>query len=151
MKHLEYTIDISVPAEKVWNIMLNEQSYQQWVATAWPNSSYKGKWEQGTEISFLSPGEGGIKARLDIVKPYEHVLATHIALVDKDGNEERSAERSNGLIGTREEYRFKEVNGKTTLTVSIETDPAWTEMFNDGWPTALQDLKNMCEEQSVAA
>jgi len=130
--------------------MLNEHSYKQWVATAWPNSLYKGKWEQGTEISFLSPGAGGTKARLDIVKPYERVSATHIAVLDKDENEERSAERSNGWIGTLEEYRFKEANGKTTLTVLIETDPAWVEMFNGGWPTALEDLKSMCEKQSVA-
>lgn len=38
MEHLEYSIVISAPAKKVWETMLQEDTYKQWVAKSWPNS-----------------------------------------------------------------------------------------------------------------
>lgn len=56
MEQLKYKIDISAPVKKVWETMLNENTYKQWVAKSWPNSFYTGKWEQGEDISFNRPG-----------------------------------------------------------------------------------------------
>ncbi|HYG02570.1 MAG TPA: SRPBCC domain-containing protein, partial [Chryseosolibacter sp.] len=141
MEHLEYTIVISASAKTVWETMLQKETYKQWVAKAWPDSSYEGKWGQGERIRFIGPEGSGTLAELVEVKPYERILAHHIAVLLPGGVEDRSSEMAKGWVGITEEYRFSEHHGNTTVTVLIATTPAWRKMFDEGWPMALQELK----------
>jgi uncharacterized protein YndB with AHSA1/START domain len=150
MEHLEYKVVISAPAKKVWETMLQEDTYRQWVAESWPGSFYKGKWEKGEKIRFIGPEGSGTLAELVDVKPYERILARHIAVLAPGGAEDRTSDVAKGWIGITEEYKFSERAGNTTLTVSIETNPEWRKMFDDGWPAALQELKKLAERQLAA-
>jgi uncharacterized protein YndB with AHSA1/START domain len=150
MEHLEYKIVISASAKKVWETMLQENTYKQWVAKSWPNSSYEGQWVQGEKIKFIGPDGSGTLAELVEVKPYERILARHIAVLTPGGAEDRTSEVAKGWIGITEEYQFTEHLGATTLTVFIETNPEWSKMFDDGWPTALEELKKIAERQLAA-
>jgi uncharacterized protein YndB with AHSA1/START domain len=151
MKHLEYKIVISAPAKKVWETMLEKESYKKWTAKSWPDSSYDGKWTKGEKIKFTGSDGSGTLAEFLEVKPYERILARHIAVLGQGGVEDRTSDLSKGWIGTTEEYRFSEQNGKTTLTVVMETTPEWAKMFDEGWPTALEELKKLAERQLTTA
>ena len=151
MENLEYKIEIAAPARKVWGTMLNQDTYKQWVAKSWPNSDYDGKWEEGTEIKFIGPDGSGTLAELVEVKPYKRVLARQIAALGKGGVEDRTSDVAKGWIGTTEEYIFSERDGKTTLIVRIGTTPEWREMFDEGWPIALEELKKLAERQMAPA
>lgn len=147
MKHLEYKTVISAPAKKVWETMLNKETYEQWVGKSWPGSSYDGKWVKGEKMKFAGADGSGTLAEFVEVKPYERVLARHIAALGPGGVEDRTSDLAKGWIGTTEEYRFSEQNGKTALTVVIETNPDWAQMFDEGWPAALEELKKLAEGQ----
>jgi uncharacterized protein YndB with AHSA1/START domain len=148
MERLEYEVKISAPARVVWETMLQKETYEQWTAKSWPGSSYEGKWEKGTEIKFGSTEQGGTVAKLEDVKPYEHILAEHIAILLPGGGQDRTSEEAKGWVGTIEEYKFSERNGKTTLNVVIQIkNPEWKKMFDEGWPTALEELKKLSEKQ----
>ena len=149
MEHLEYKIVISAPVKKVWETMLQQETYRQWVAKSWPNSFYEGKWEKGEKIRFIGPDGSGTLAELVEVKPYEKLFARHIAILGPGGEEDRTSEIAKDWVGITEGYTFAEQNGKTTLTVSIETTPEWRKMFDDGWPAALDELKKITESQLV--
>ncbi len=146
MKTLTYNIQIAAPVKKVWDTMLQADTYQQWVKVSWPGSYYDGKWEKDADIKFISPGQGGTLAHIVELKPQQYVLANHIAVLHADGSEDRSSELAKGWIGTEESYRFTEKNGMTELTTEIKTSPKWEMMFNDGWPKALAKLKEICEQ-----
>jgi alpha-N-arabinofuranosidase len=75
------------------------------------------------------------------LRPYEFILAKHIAVIGSDGTEDRDSDLAKGWIGTTESYTFTEKNGKTQLKVEINTSPDWEKMFSDGWPNALKKLK----------
>ncbi len=150
MEHLEYRIVISAPAKKVWDTMLEKETYKQWVANSWPNSSYEGRWAKGEKIRFIGPDGSGTLAEIVDFRPYESVLTRHIAVLGPNGSEDRTSDVAKGWIGITEAYRFVEENGKTTVTVSIETTPEWRKMFDDGWPAALEDLKRITERQLAA-
>lgn len=105
---------------------------------------------KGEKIKFIGPEGSGTLAELVEVKPYERILAVHIAVLGPGGAEDRTSEVAKGWIGIKEEYNFAEHLGKTTLTVSIETTPEWSKMFNDGWPGALQELKKITERKLAA-
>lgn len=145
MENLEYRTVINAPAKKVWDSMLQKETYEQWVAKSWPDSSYEGKWSKGEKVRFIGPDGSGTLAELTEVKPYEKVFARHIAVLNPGGVEDTTSEVAKGWIGITEGYTFNEQNGKTTLTVSIQTNPAWRKMFDEGWPTALQELKKIAE------
>lgn len=145
MKKLEFTIEINAGKKKVWDTMLQPDSYREWVRASWPDSYYDGTWEKGEDIRFLLPGRGGTMANLVECKPHDYILAKHIATIRADGTLNRNSENSKGWIGTTESYTFIEKDGKTTLKVVVETSPDWEYMFNDGWPGALKRLKEICE------
>lgn len=149
MKHLEYDIDIAADRKTVWGVMLQPETYKEWVQASWPGSTYKGKWAKGEEILFISPEGGGTVAHIDEYKPYETVLARHVGVVNPDGTQDRKPGTANDWIGTLERYTFLEKNGKTRIRVDIDTAPAWESMFNDGWPAALRKLKEVCEKHAV--
>jgi len=48
--------------------------------------------------------------------------------------------------GAKEAYQFSEQNGVTTLKVTIETIEKWAGMFEEGWPKAVEKLKELCEK-----
>jgi uncharacterized protein YndB with AHSA1/START domain len=147
MLHLEYKVVISAPAKKVWETMLQKETYEQWVAKSWPGSTYEGKWAKGEKIRFIGPEGSGTLAELVEVKPYESIFARHIAVLLPGGVEDRTSEVAKGWIGITEVYKFAEHAGKTTVTVSIGTTPEWRKMFDEGWPGALQELKTIAERQ----
>ena len=151
MEHLEYKVEISAPAKTVWETMLQEETYKQWVAKGWPNSTYKGKWAKGEKIKFVGQDGAGTLAELVDVKPYQKISARHIALLLPGGKEDRTSEEAKGWIGTIEEYTFTERNDKTTVLVHMSTTPEWRKVFDDGWPKALTELKKITEQQYAEA
>ena len=129
MKNLKYSIEIAAAPQKVWEIMLNPTTYQEWVNVSWPGAYYEGNWKKGENVRFLSPGQGGTLANLVECKPAEHILAKHIAVITSKGTEDRESPEAKTWIGTTEAYTFKNKNGKTELTVEMETTPEWESMF----------------------
>jgi uncharacterized protein YndB with AHSA1/START domain len=147
MEKLEYKIVIAAPAKKVWETMLEKETYEQWVSKSWPGSTYQGKWEKGEKIRFAGSDGSGTLAELIEVRPYENVLARHIAVLQQGGVEDRTSDIAKDWVGITEEYRFAEHNGKTTVTVLIQTTPEWKKMFDDGWPMALEELRQIAERK----
>jgi uncharacterized protein YndB with AHSA1/START domain len=145
MKTLEYKINIDAPAKKVWEKMLGPETYREWVAVSWPGSFYEGEWKQGEKIRFIGNDQSGTLAKLVEVKPLQSISAEHIAVLMPGGIEDRDSEVAKGWVGITEKYNFNESNGETELKVTIKTNPAWEQMFNDGWPAALEELKRICE------
>jgi len=146
MKTLEYKIDIAAPRKKVWETMLNADTYREWTDVAWPGSLYKGEWKQGENIRFISKDESGTMAALEEVKPYERVRAKHVAVLLPGGVEDRTSDMAKGWVGITEDYTFVEKGGTTQVVVNIKTNPDWAKMFDDGWPKALAKLKEISEE-----
>jgi len=147
VKTLHYEISIDASPQKVWETMLNKETYVQWVGDAWPGSSYDGEWKKGTTIRFTGEdGGGGTLAEITELKPYSRVVAEHVAILLEDGSEDRESEMAKGWIGTTEAYAFTGENGSTKLDVELTTNPEWASMFEEGWPKALEALKRLVEK-----
>src|SRR5438552_12078380 len=146
MEKLESKIDIAAIPKKVWDRMIQPDTYREWVNAAWPGSYYEGKWQKGENVRFISPGQGGTLATIVEYRPYEYILAKHVAVLNPDGTEDRQGETARGWIGTTESYTFTERNGKTELKTEMNTNPEWGKMFTDSMPKALAKLKEICEK-----
>jgi len=149
MKKLEFKIDINANAKKVWDTFLNAETFKEMIGASYPGSYYKGQWKKGENVKFLSAQEGGTLANIVEMRPYEYILAKHIAVINADGSEDRSSEQAKGWIGTTEEYNFNGEEGKTELKIVVNTTPEWASMFTEGWPNNLKKLKEICERSRV--
>ena len=145
MKTLNYSIKINAPKQKVWNTMLEKESYKKWASAFSTDSQYEGEWKQGNYMNFYDPNMGGTKAILEIVDHPNKILAKHVAILSKDGVEETKSEIAKKWIGAKEEYTFTEKDGKTELKIEIKTHEDFAQMFNEGWDKALKLLKELCE------
>ncbi len=150
MTDLEYTIDIYAPKEKVWHTMLEPESYKEWTKVFHPGSYYEGSWDKGSKIRFIAEENGKISGMFSqIVEniPYEYVSIEHLGEII-DGIEDGNTEEALKWKGAHENYRFTEHNGLTTLDIELTGlggAEDVTKMFDDMWPRALKELKDICE------
>lgn len=145
MKNLTFSAAIAAPKKKVWDIMLDPETYKVWTNAAWPGSDYIGEWKEGNELRFVSSEGSGTLAKLLICQPHDHMVAEHIAMLLPGGIEDRDSEEAKDWIGSIEEYSFTEKDGITNLLVTMKVYPKWETMFNTDWPKALVKLKEICE------
>ena len=144
MKKPEAKIDIAAAPKEVWDKMIQRDTYREWVNVAWPGSYYEGTWGPGENVRFLSPGRGGTLAKIIEYRPYDYIVARHIAVINADGSEDRESEAAKNWIGTIESYTFRKHDGKSELITEMNTDPEWEKMFTDSMPKALAKLKEIC-------
>lgn len=145
MKQLNYSITIDADRSHVWEIMLAPGKYEQWVKAFSENAQFEGRWEAGATVKFIDPNMGGSKAILEIFEPPHCILARNIAMISADGNEDKDSEAALQWVGSTEKYLLTEFDGTTTLTIEMQTHPAFVEMFDTCWPTALNTIKTLCE------
>lgn len=151
MEKLHFSIEINAPKEKVWNTMLDKETYKLWTEAFAPGSDFQGDWNKGSKILFVAPGEngqlGGMVSRIKENKKYEFISIEHLGVIN-NGKEDTSSDEAKKWSGALENYTFKEKNGKTELLVDLYGDipDEFNEMFEGMWPKALQKLKELSEK-----
>ncbi|KAA3632736.1 MAG: SRPBCC domain-containing protein [Calditrichaeota bacterium] len=146
MKTLTYSITINAGKKHVWETMIDPETYKLWVKPFSPDSQFEGDWTEGSYMLFIDPPHGGTKCLLEKVQPYDKMVGKHIALITKDGTEDSESDVAKEWYGTTETYSYVEENGKTTLTVEMQTHEKFAPMFEDCWPKALELVKGLCEK-----
>jgi hypothetical protein len=146
MDRLHFSISIDAPKEKVWNTMLNKDTYTDWTSVFAPGSYYEGDWKEGSKIVFLDPNaNAGMVSRIKENRKHEFMSIEHLGVV-KDGEEIVDGEEVISWAGALENYTFKEKNGKTEVLVDLDTSEEYKDMFQNIWPKALDRLKELSEK-----
>jgi len=149
MEKLQFKIDINASSEKVWNTLLEKETYNKWTEVFSPGSHYVGNWSKGSKILFLGPNEngelGGMVSRIKENRLYEYISIEHLGLV-QDGKEDTTSDEVKQWAGSLENYTFKNIDGKTELLVDMDINDDYKEMFEGMWPNALNKLKELAEK-----
>lgn len=148
MKTSTYHIDIQRPAAYVFETMLTRDTYRQWTTEFDPSSDFEGGWNKGDKIYFLGPSEHGKRQGMiaEIVEhiPNSFISIRHYGIVDGD-NEITDGPKVEAWAGAFENYTFLESEGRTSLTVELDTNEEYAAYFDEAWPRALRKLKEICE------
>jgi uncharacterized protein YndB with AHSA1/START domain len=149
MHKIHFSIEINAPKEKVWDTMLGKDSYPEWSASFMPGSNFVGDWSEGSKMLFLAPEESGamsgMLSRIQENQPYEHLSIEHMGVV-QDGKEDTSSEEARKWSGAIESYTLQQRNGTTEVAVDMDTTEEVEEELSEGWPKALQKLKELAEK-----
>ncbi len=151
MNTIHFSIQINAPREKVWDTMLNQNTYRQWTAPFNPSGSYyEGSWDQGAEIRFLGPSEdgsapGGMFSRIHENRKPEFVSIEHLGIIE-NGVVDTTSEKVKAWTPAFENYTFTEHEGGTLVTVDLDVNEEYQAMFEEMWPQSLQILKQLAEK-----
>lgn len=145
MNKLHFNTAINAPKEKVWDVMLEDETYRQWTSAFSEGSHYEGSWEEGSKIRFLDPDGNGMVSTIAKNNPHEFISVKHLGIIN-DGVEDVDSEEARRWAPAFENYSFSEANGETTVSVDMDVEEEYEEMFNEMWPNALQKLKVLCEK-----
>ncbi len=148
MEKLRHSIFINAPRERVWDVMLSDDTYRQWTTAFHPGSYYKGDWSEGSKILFLGPnpdgsGEGGMVSRIRENRLHEFISIEHLGIVH-NGVEDTESEEAKKWAAY-ENYTFAEKNGGTELAVEMDIESNAKETFDGMWTEALSRLKELAE------
>ena len=117
----------------------------------YPGSHREGNWDKGSDIKFLAGLDGkssGIQAKVVENIPYEYVSVEYTGVI-VDGQLDTHSAEAGVWLGARENYRFTENNGVTTVEVKLsgaKIGDEMVKMFEDSWPKSLNKLKQICEQ-----
>ncbi len=78
VKRIQFTADISAPASIVWRHVTSPGSYEVWTAAFADGSHFKGSWQQGSKIQFLSPTGDGMVAEIAESRENEFISIRHL-------------------------------------------------------------------------
>jgi hypothetical protein len=152
MKNLHFSISITAPVHKVYDMMLgisNKKTYEMWTALFNPTSTYEGSWNKGNKILFLGTDENGAKGGMvsEVVENIMHrfVSIKHYGLLI-DGKEITTGAEVEKWTGGLENYTFIEINENTTVKVELHSIDEFVEYFSETYPLALNKLKEICEQ-----
>lgn len=148
---MHFEIVIHAPVQKVWDMMLGEETYKQWTSVFEPTSYYKGSWEKGSSIKFLGgDGSGGMISEIAENILYKFISIKHLGEI-KNGVEDTTSEQVMKWAPAFENYTFTDKGTETHLAIDMEMQSspeskAMKEMFEEMWPKALLKLQEISEK-----
>jgi uncharacterized protein YndB with AHSA1/START domain len=149
MKKLQFNVQIKASKEKVWNVMLESETYKEWTSEFSPgvSSHYEGSWDKGAKIKFLSPDGDGMISEIAENRKHEFISIRHLGFI-KNGVEDTESPEIKSWLPAYENYTFVQKNGITEVKVDIDVAIEYENMFEETWPKALTKLKKLCEKTS---
>lgn len=141
MEILEFTIDINANPEKVWTVLWDDMSYRQWTSAFTKGSFYMGTWEEDSIMKFFDPENNGMYSRVLKNNPNKEMTFLHLGEI-YDG-----VEVPQDWGNATESYTLQETEEGTKLIARINTSEEFKGFFEDKFPNALQNVKNLAENQ----
>lgn len=136
--------------------MLEDATYREWAKEFNAGSRYEGSWDEGSEIKFVGSDEdgheyGGMYAKIKENRLHEYISIEYLGLIGLDGTIDTTSDEVKKWTPAFENYTFKEIasgefSGGTELSVDVDTNDEYKEMFEIMWPKALQALKALAEK-----
>ncbi len=145
MKNLTFTTHIKASPEKIWNCLLNEDSYKIWTAPFCPGTYYKTEaLKVGNAIQFLNPEGDGMFGKIQTLIPNQEISFLHIGEI-KDFQEQPITEETLRWTNALEKYIIKDNGNSCELVTSIDCVEEYLDYMNSTFPLALDELKRISE------
>ncbi|WP_264552242.1 SRPBCC domain-containing protein [Flavobacterium sp. N2038] len=145
METLEFTIKIKAPAEKVWNVLWDDETYKKWTSVFCEGSHTITDWNEGDKIHFMSPNGEGMYSVIETKTPNEYMAFKHIGEI-KDFKELPLNEETKNWTGAMETYRLIPEEEFTSLIAQIDVVEKYLDYYKETFPNGLEKVKELSEQ-----
>ncbi len=145
MKKIKKSIDIKASAEKVWNVMLSDETYTIWTSAFSEGSIAETDWKLGSKVVFKDKSNSGIFGKISKKVPYKIFEIVYDGMVVNDKEDYESAE-AKSMKGVVETYTFSEKDGVTHVAIECDMDEKYFDMMSAAWDKALLKVKELAEK-----
>lgn len=145
MEKLNFSVNIAAPREKVWKVLWDKKSYEQWTVPFSPGSTIETNWQEGSRVLFLdSTSKDGMVSEIATNKPNEVMTFRHLGMVI-NGKEDMESPEVKVWAGAEEKYTLEDGNGHTRLLVNVDIAEDHADFFRTAFPKALDIVKHLAE------
>lgn len=146
LERLQWSVDIAAPTSKVYQTLIGTETYTQWTSAFGDGLYFRGSWQKGQTIRFMTPGDDGVVSEIAENRPNEFLSLRHVGYI-VNGVEDTSSNAIRAWAPAYENYTFTATPQGTKLTVDQDMTEAFESMPED-WPEALEKLKALCEDHA---
>lgn len=146
LERLQWSVDIAAPTSKVYQTLIGTETYTQWTSAFGDGLYFRGSWQKGQTIRFMTPGDDGVVSEIAENRPNEFLSLRHVGYI-VNGVEDTSSNAIRAWAPAYENYTFTATPQGTKLTVDQDMTEAFESMPGD-WPEALEKLKALCEDHA---
>jgi len=145
MKQLKFSTKINAPAEKVWNVLWQDETFREWAGIIDPGTYMIGELKRGSEVQFISSENGyGVTSLVEEVVSGEILRLRHSA----DTQEAGTREREKQWTGGEENYVLTEKDGQTVLTATFDVPAEIKDVLEASYAKAFARVKELAETRS---
>ena len=144
MERIYFKIEINAPKEKVWNVLLGEPTYPVWTAPFAEGSRVITDWQIGSKALFVNAEGDGMISKIAEHIPNEYISIHHLGMY-MNGVEDYESEEVKKWTGAIENYKLSTKDGKSLLSVELDTTEDHKSYFEEKWPIALEKVKELAE------
>lgn len=145
MEKLKFNTTINAPRDKVWNALWDGDNYRKWTTVFSEGSTVETDWKKGSKVLFTDGKGSGMVSEIADNIPNEYMSFRHLGML-QDGVEDTTSEKVKDWAGSMENYRLKDMDGKTELEVELDIVAEHKDYFNSAFPKALQLVKEISEQ-----
>lgn len=145
MEHLNFSISIAASPEKIWNILWSPDTYTEWTKFFTEGSKIQSDWTVGGRTLFIDSNGDGLIATILVYLPHCSVIFQYQGLL-QGGVEDLTSPEVQQWQGLLEQYSLTEVNGKTVLSVELETMEDYKYMMEQAFEQGLQRVRELAEQ-----
>jgi uncharacterized protein YndB with AHSA1/START domain len=141
---IKKSISIHAPKQKVWNVLLNDETTRQWYAEFSAGTHVETDWKVGSKAVFTDNNGDGIIGKIVQNKDAELLSLEYQGAMLK-GSEDYEGDMAKAVKGWMEIYKLSEINGVTELTISCDMSENYFDEMSLAWDRALQKIKTLSE------
>ncbi len=142
MKTIHKSIEIAVPKERVWTVILEDSYNRDWMSHFCPGTFAVTDWIVGHKVVFENGSGNGIAGRIKEKRPYDLLSIVFDGMVVNGKDDFESAE-SKAMKGAEEKYELSDRNGNTVLTISSDIEETYFDEMSKSWDAALQRISEL--------
>ncbi|RZK92154.1 MAG: SRPBCC domain-containing protein [Pedobacter sp.] len=144
MERIFFKIEIDAPKERIWDILWNDTTYPIWTAIFSEGSRAETDWQKGSKVLFLNAEGNGMISKIADHIPNEYMSIQHLGTYN-NGVEDYDSEEVKKWGDAFENYKLSAKDGKSLLSVEMDTDDEYKGYFEEKWPVALVKVKELAE------
>ena len=144
VRTIQQSIEIAAPRERVWDVLLQDQTYREWTAEFMAGSYAETDWRTGSKAVFRDPTGNGMIGRIAVSERPERLVIDYNGLLVA-GREDYDSPEAVEIKGAQESYHLSEQGGRTLLAIESGMFEAYYEEMSEAWVRALNKVKALAE------